>query len=1391
VTLAGITAFMRDARTLLKALDVPVAAQIKTFLNAINGQLGVAIRQSAELHPPATLEEAFEIASRRAADLDDVAASGFAGICALTNQKHPAKQPERQPARQPADQLVRQPPRTERPQQSAQSGPEQQQQQAVEVRCAYCHKSGHMKAECRALARKSSQAPPPRPPEVHRDRRASSMHVSATADPPSSSPKQAPSPAVTASRPKRSVHLPAYLEDYDLAGTPAMIVTTEGTDPALDFPELCPLSAPPTQHPDGGPAPVPCIPARLGVTVQQQQRCPTKTWSPSRSDDRPRIVLAPDRPGNPPLHCVLDTGASVSLMSEALAAQLGCTPTAHVPVSVIFGNGAQATLTRAVTLSLQLTPQAPRRPVTFMVAENTPPGPYALLGRPDLAGFTISFKDATPSLCWAGLSTIEEVSDPIDWAGEPLPVQLAEDGTPEIAIGDKLSPEEVLVVKQILCEYADCFGGLERQPADLPLFSILLKDGATPAAAKPRRLNSDKMKIVDEEIDRLLALGIIKRSNSPWAAPLVVAVNRTSGKARVCYDFRALNAQTVRDAYPIPATADVLQWFAGKPYLASFDMSKGYLQTPVAPQSQPLLAFTCHRGLFEPNRVLFGPTNAPQFFHRAIVQKLACIPEARSFIDDISIATATFPAFCDALRRFFDLCRKTRLRLNGPKCVIGPSRLPSLGRLVGPDSVEIDPSRLAPIRTAAPPRNKEVLASFLGLAQWFAMFVPGLAGMSAVLWNLAKPVTPFVWREEHQQAFSNIIRAILEAEPLAQPFPGRQLILRTDASDIGVGGVLLQHELDGLRPLSFFSRLLTPAETNYNTLEKEALAILYCLDRGRSLIHGPVVVVTDHSNLRYLRTLANQRVQRWLVALSEFDITVAYAPGKTNVIADFLSRAFPDTPTSIPDPQSTDLARGVPVCPVELDAAKPSPLGSGSDGDLENFVKSLSHDVVDGKIVLKDPPSPELRTRIWALAHDTPFSGHVGRRRTLYTIKQVIDWPGIDRDINQLSADCALCQKLHAVPGHADHLGSTAASAPFASVFVDHLGPLRPSGDPPFRHIPMIIDRFSHYLVAVPVPDLKATTTAQALVEEWVCRFGIPAMITSDRGPSFNNEVVKRLVHLLSIKHHLSAPHHPEGHASVERANRSIMQVLRALFRKSATWHNLVKLAAFALNTSYSRVLGTTPFEVTHGFAPRLPIHAALGGSPGSAGPDEPGEFAASLVSKVVQIHARATALQAALHKEQDAEYRKKAKGRTKYNPGEHVLLRIPRPDKLLLEWRGPYQVIGAVPDTQELVYELEDIVNHEHTQAHVNRLHIFRAGALSSAEVLTEACAQEEYLVDEVLTHAYRNNELWLAVNWKGYPRLTPEDDDAWVAYSDARFAPPVRAYVAKHHLKPRRCQP
>jgi len=371
----------------------------------------------------------------------------------------------------------------------------------------------------------------------------------------------------------------------------------------------------------------------------------------------------------------------------------------------------------------------------------------------------------------------------------------------------------------------------------------------------------------------------------------VVALKR-NGQFRLCVDFKRLNEQTVRDAHPLPLIEELTHFVANKPYLAALDMTMGYHQAPVDPASMPLLAFTTAFGLFEYMRLPFGVTNGPPYFQRVIAALFKEQENVKTYLGDCAVAASTFNEFMVSLRNVFVIARRHNLHFNAAKSTIGPAMLPYLGRLVGPTSVAIDPERTKVLYDLQPPTNKQLLHTFLGFVQYHDHFIDKFSTIAAPLWALMKKNVPFRWEPEHAQAFEALKQAIIKAPALEQPVPGAKQILRTGASSYGIGGQLLQDDPQSHRllPLAYFSRRLTPAEQKYSTIEQEILAIVFCLDKSRLLLTGPVVVQTDHRNLQYMRSSINHRVQRWATLISDFDFIIEHIPGARNTVADCLSR---------------------------------------------------------------------------------------------------------------------------------------------------------------------------------------------------------------------------------------------------------------------------------------------------------------------------------------------------------------------------------------------------------------------------------------------------------------------------------------------------------------------
>jgi len=233
--------------------------------------------------------------------------------------------------------------------------------------------------------------------------------------------------------------------------------------------------------------------------------------------------------------------------------------------------------------------------------------------------------------------------------------------------------------------------------------------------------------------------------------------------------------------------------------------------------------------------------------------------------------------------------------------------------------------------------------------------------------------------------------------------PGQPLIIRADFCGTGIGGVILQRNPKSgePRPILYASRKLSRAEQNYATTEGECLAIVFVFDRAREYIlpSTVVTVITDHSNLRFLKNSVNPRVYRWLVVSSEFDFDAQYMPGGTNVLAGALSRL---------------VAAEVPIALAGEAGDDGVELPLVAHQDLQELLRSMKINIVDGRKVLSARPPAESVDRVWALAHSDPLAGHWGVERTMAIVDSAVVWPGMREDLEARTRCCPACQKVRA-----------------------------------------------------------------------------------------------------------------------------------------------------------------------------------------------------------------------------------------------------------------------------------------------------------------------------------------------------------------------------------------
>ena len=364
-----------------------------------------------------------------------------------------------------------------------------------------------------------------------------------------------------------------------------------------------------------------------------------------------------------------------------------------------------------------------------------------------------------------------------------------------------------------------------------------------------------------------------------------------------------------------------------------------------------------------------------------------------------------------------------------------------------------------------------------------------------------------------------------------------------------LGGVLQQWDRGGWRPLAFFSKKLASAQSVYSAFDRELLAVYLSIQHFRFMLEGRrFTVFTDHKPLvaaiNRVSPPWSARQQRHLAFISEFTTDLQHLPGASNVVADTLSRP----PSANPAPVNS-VTRAVVAVPL-AELAKQQPLCSAVKRLLGSPSLKVVKKLVGRLPVFGDvstgtfrPLVPDcLRRQVFNTIHGL---GHPGMRASRRLISSRYCWAGLAKDVNGWARECVSCQQAK-VTRHVS-LPPAAFLIPsrrFQHLHVDLVGPLPPSQGNTF--IFTIIDRTSRWVEAVPLPSTSAAACATALCSAWVCRFGVPDSLTSDRGPQFTSAVWAALCGFLGTDHSPTTAYHPQSNGMVERWHRRLKDTLRA-----------------------------------------------------------------------------------------------------------------------------------------------------------------------------------------------------------------------------------------------------
>lgn len=479
-----------------------------------------------------------------------------------------------------------------------------------------------------------------------------------------------------------------------------------------------------------------------------------------------------------------------------------------------------------------------------------------------------------------------------------------------------LNSEEQVAIENICAKYADIFllPGDKLTTTSIYKHQISLKPNTSPVYSKPYRLPFSQKAEINKQIGNLQKEGIIEPCSSEWSSPILLVPKKldSSGekKWRLVIDYRKLNNCIQDDKYPLPNITEILDSLSGSIYFSTLDLSNSYYQCELDMDSRKYTAFSSGQygipdanqnkctasisGQWQMTRMPMGLKTSPNAFSKMMNIAMSGLSYEKCliYLDDLIIYGKSLENHNKNLLDVFSRLRQVNLKLNPLKCTFLRKEILYLGHVISSEGVLPDPTKIQAIKNWPIPKKLEEVVRFVAFSNYYRKFINNFAYVSLPLTRLTKKNVPFVWDDKCQHSFDTL-KSLISSPPILQ-YPDlserNKFILQTDASKYSLGAVLCNSDK---RPIAFASRNLEKSEINYETIEKELLAIVWACGYFRPYLYGKnFIIQTDHKPLIYLFGMRNpsSRLLKFRLALEEYDFNVEYIKGSDNVTADAMSR---------------------------------------------------------------------------------------------------------------------------------------------------------------------------------------------------------------------------------------------------------------------------------------------------------------------------------------------------------------------------------------------------------------------------------------------------------------------------------------------------------------------
>ena len=685
-------------------------------------------------------------------------------------------------------------------------------------------------------------------------------------------------------------------------------------------------------------------------------------------------------------------------------------------------------------------------------------------------------------------------------------------------------------------------------------YTIKIDPTVPPVSQARRKVPIESKEAICAALDQMIKEDILEPQiePTPWVNSATYPV-KPSGEVRPCLDCVPLNKAIIRENHTPPTVEEIAHELARARYFTKCDAFKAFLHVHLSKRSRELTVFgTTTHGRLRYKRMPFGMKMSQDVFQIQMDRILEQCPGTIGIHDDVIIYGYTREDHDANLINFLNVCQTEGLCLSSKKLELRHDRVSFFGAVYSREGIEPDPRKIQGIEEMTPPETKQQLQSFLGMVTYMGNFVPHLSHHTEPLRQLLKKDIAFYWDEQLTRSFQEIKHLLKRAtaKPLGYYDRRKEVTVQADASLRGLGACLIQ---DG-RPIAFASKSLTGAESRYANIERELLAIVFACMRFNTYLQGRrFTVQSDHKPLEmiHLKSLHNAppRLQRMLLQLQKYDMTIMYRPGSEMLLADALSRC--------PARYSQEIRLDLCVDYIAFSMAWIEKLREATCEDpvLATVYQLAQHGwpnerrqvpavaryywdfrdelSTDDGLLLKGPSlviPAVLRENYLQRLH----KGHLSADKVESNAKQHMFWPGMRVDIKDYTRRCQVCIK-RSRPAREPLQPHDIPEGPWQKIRMDFF-------DFKGKCFILICDYFSKFPFM-----FNCKTSWGSLRDRLIDLFsneGYPREIISDNGSPFNSQEFADFLSSHGVRHTTSSPHYPQSNGFIKRQIQTVKNLL-------------------------------------------------------------------------------------------------------------------------------------------------------------------------------------------------------------------------------------------------------